>query len=69
MKSKNSASETLATLQKYFKQVDQLSDAFEHYLWSLVKKTIPLLKKGNLGAIFMVIKVIELEEKLDEMAA
>ncbi|KAJ3390907.1 SNARE-binding exocyst subunit S6 [Entophlyctis sp. JEL0112] len=68
-KSKKSPPDILDTLHKYFRQVDELIFQFETYLWEICKNTITLVKNGNTAAILRVIKIIETEEKADELAS
>ncbi|KAJ3140405.1 SNARE-binding exocyst subunit S6 [Physocladia obscura] len=68
-KSKRSPGDVLQVLNNYFRQVDNLIQQFEVYLWEVCKNTIALVKNGYTGAVLRLIKIIETEEKADEVAA
>lgn len=59
----------LSTLSNSFKRVDILEQQFDHYLWDLTSRTLDLLKTGHGSTIVRLVKIIEIEEKLDENAA
>ncbi|KAI9352595.1 exocyst complex component Sec6-domain-containing protein [Obelidium mucronatum] len=68
-KSKKSPQEVLDVLNNYFKQVDDLIIQFETYIWEVGKNTIALVKAGNTAAVLRLVKIIETEEKADELAS
>ena len=59
----------LSTLSNSFKKVDALEQSFDQYIWDLASKALDLLKTGNGSTIVRLVKIIEMEEKLDESAA
>ncbi|ORY37909.1 exocyst complex component Sec6, partial [Rhizoclosmatium globosum] len=68
-KSRKAPADVLETLNKYFQQVDDLIKQFEIYLWEVGKNTIALVKEGNSAGVLRLVKIIETEEKADEVAA
>ncbi|CAG8472560.1 9914_t:CDS:2 [Diversispora eburnea] len=56
------------TLEQYFQRLDELSNEFKEYLWSLTKGIMELAKNGQGAIIVSIVKVIEAEEKADERA-
>ncbi|KAJ3089212.1 SNARE-binding exocyst subunit S6 [Quaeritorhiza haematococci] len=63
------SSDVLATLDNYFKKTYKLSEEFDDYLWEVARNTLEIVRKGHPGAIVRMIKIIEVEERLDEEAA
>ncbi|KAI8621413.1 exocyst complex component Sec6-domain-containing protein [Chytriomyces sp. MP71] len=68
-KAKRSPPEVLDVLHQYFKQVDTVILAFEEYIWDVGRHTIELVKTGHNTAVLRLVKIIETEEKADELAA
>ncbi|KAJ3064946.1 SNARE-binding exocyst subunit S6 [Podochytrium sp. JEL0797] len=68
-KSRTSSQEVLDVLNNYFRQVDDLIVQFETYIWDVGRNTIALVKAGHCAAVLRLVKVIETEEKADELAA
>ncbi|KAI8832478.1 exocyst complex component Sec6-domain-containing protein [Chytriomyces cf. hyalinus JEL632] len=68
-KSKKSPPEVIEILNQYFKQVDSVIVAFEAYIWDVGRSTIALARTGHFAAILRLIKIVETEEKADELAA
>jgi hypothetical protein len=68
-KSQKASSDILNTLQIYFRQVDELVDAFEKYLWMIARNTIDLVKASRAYVVIRLVKIIETEERADEQAS
>ncbi|KAJ3113630.1 SNARE-binding exocyst subunit S6 [Phlyctochytrium bullatum] len=68
-RSRDASPEVIDTLKNYFERVDDLSEAFESYLWVVCSRTMELVKSGNVGAVVRVVKIIETEEQADEYAS
>ncbi|KAJ3211678.1 SNARE-binding exocyst subunit S6 [Dinochytrium kinnereticum] len=68
-KSRSSPDDVLDTLRNYFERVDDISEAFEAYLWMVGSRTLDLVKSGNTGAVIRLVKIIETEEQADEYAS
>ncbi|KAJ3321383.1 SNARE-binding exocyst subunit S6 [Boothiomyces sp. JEL0866] len=60
------SSDVLNTLNVMFKKLDQLEYKFESYFWELAKNSIELVKADFPSTVVRIIKIIEVEEKLDE---
>ncbi|KAJ3048787.1 SNARE-binding exocyst subunit S6 [Rhizophlyctis rosea] len=63
------SADVLNTLNEYFKKVDQLGTDFDMYFWNIVRRTLKLIKAGHASTIVQMVKVIEMEERADELAA
>lgn len=59
--------EMLTNLQTFFRRFDALMDDFENYLWQLVAKLLDIVRKGHLTTVVHILKIVEVEEKLDEI--
>ncbi|KAJ3413623.1 SNARE-binding exocyst subunit S6 [Chytridiales sp. JEL 0842] len=68
-KAQKSSGDILSTLQIYFRQVDDLVDSFEKYLWIIARNTMELIKKDRAYAVIRLVKIIETEERADEQAS
>ncbi|CAG8613834.1 9265_t:CDS:2 [Dentiscutata heterogama] len=63
-----SQDDVILILEQYFRKLDELSNEFVEYLWTLTKNMIELIKVGQGSVIVRVVKIIETEEKADERA-
>jgi exocyst complex component 3 len=61
--------EILSTLSNSFKKVDVLEQDFDQYIWDLTSKILDLLKTGHGSTIVRLVRIIEIEERLDESFA
>ncbi|KAI8801633.1 exocyst complex component Sec6-domain-containing protein [Cladochytrium replicatum] len=68
-KARGFSTDVMNTLNTYFQRVDEIASRFETFLWQLAKNVIPLVKKGNPSTVVRLVKIIEMEERADEMAA
>ena len=53
---------------KYFRRLDQVSDTFRQYIWALARNMIPLVRENQGSVIVRLLKIIEVEERFDELA-
>ncbi|KAH6562713.1 hypothetical protein BASA50_007432 [Batrachochytrium salamandrivorans] len=63
------SSDVLNTLSTMFKRLDHLEYKFDLYLWNLAKALIELVKSDHLSAVVRLVKIIEAEERADELMA
>ncbi|KAJ3190257.1 SNARE-binding exocyst subunit S6 [Gaertneriomyces sp. JEL0708] len=68
-KARRSPTDVQNTLYNYFNKVDQFESEFENYLFAIARNTVELVKNGHASAVVRMIKVIETEEKADELAS
>lgn len=66
---RGSSSDVLNTLNTMFRKLEHIEYRFENYLWDLAKNTIELVNQGFPSAVVRMIKLIEFEEKHDEIIA
>ncbi|CAB4432178.1 unnamed protein product [Rhizophagus irregularis] len=64
----SSQDDVVLTLKKYFKRLDEVSEDFENYFWTLSKNIMNLVRNGQGSVIVRIVKVIEAEEIADERA-
>ncbi|KAL2919037.1 SNARE-binding exocyst subunit S6 [Polyrhizophydium stewartii] len=69
VKARGCSSDVINTLNSMFKKLEQIEYKFDIYLWNLAKVTVELVKAGYSSAVVRMVKVIEAEERADEMAA
>ncbi|KAI8910000.1 exocyst complex component Sec6-domain-containing protein [Powellomyces hirtus] len=68
-KARRSPPDVLNTLHDYFHKVDLLEQDFEAHLFQLATYTVDLIKGGNASTVVRIVKVIETEERADEVAS
>ncbi|KAJ3284204.1 SNARE-binding exocyst subunit S6 [Borealophlyctis nickersoniae] len=68
-RARGSTADVLNTLQEYFKKVDQLEQEFDAYLWKIASRTVDLIKAGHASTVIQMVKIIETEERADEIAS
>ena len=59
----------LMLLGTHFASVDEISSVFQRRLWFLAKNLLTLVKAKNHGTIVTLLKVVEVEERADLLAA
>lgn len=64
--SRGCSTDVLNTLAVIFKPLDQIEYKLDSYFWDLARSSIDLVKGGFSGTLVRLIKIIEVEEKLDE---
>ncbi|KAJ3129089.1 SNARE-binding exocyst subunit S6 [Nowakowskiella sp. JEL0407] len=67
LKSQGSSGDVINTLNNYFQKVDQFAKKFEEYIWELSKNLVNLVKRNNGSVVVRLVKIIETEEKADEL--
>eukprot|EP00842_Homolaphlyctis_polyrhiza_P005725 jgi/Hompol1/6153/HPOL_002608-RA len=68
-KARGCSSDVLNTLTGIFKKLDQIEYKFDVYMWQLSKVVVELVKAGYRSAVIRLVKIIESEERSDELAA
>ncbi|KND01143.1 SNARE-binding exocyst subunit SEC6 [Spizellomyces punctatus DAOM BR117] len=68
-RARRSPADVLNTLHEYFHKVDQLEHEFEEYLFRLARRTVDLIKGGYASTVVRMVKIIETEERADEIAS
>lgn len=68
-RARGSTSDVINTLQEYFKKVDQLGQDFDGYFWQVASRTVNLIKFGYASTVVQMVKIIETEERADEMSS
>ncbi|KAJ3028606.1 SNARE-binding exocyst subunit S6, partial [Rhizophlyctis rosea] len=63
------SADTLNTLNEYFRKVDQLESDFDGYFWTIARRTLKLVMGGRGECVVQMVKVIEMEERADEVAS
>ncbi|KAI8816506.1 exocyst complex component Sec6-domain-containing protein [Fimicolochytrium jonesii] len=68
-KARRSPPDVLNTLHDYFHKVDQLEQDFENHLFKVARQTVDLIKTGHASTVVRIVKIIETEERADELAS
>ncbi|KAJ3162239.1 SNARE-binding exocyst subunit S6 [Geranomyces variabilis] len=68
-KARRSPPDVLNTLHDYFNKVDLLEQDFEDHLFQVARGTVDLIKSGHASTVVRLVKIIETEERADEVAS
>ncbi|KAJ1549688.1 SNARE-binding exocyst subunit S6, partial [Cladochytrium tenue] len=68
-RARGAGSDVQASLQTLFKPLAALAAAFEAHLWDLARATLELVKTRQFSTIIRVTKIVEAEERADELAS
>ncbi|KAI9034366.1 exocyst complex component Sec6-domain-containing protein [Hyaloraphidium curvatum] len=66
-RSKRSSADVILTLQQYFRRLDYVVAEFADYLWDLAHHVLDLVQAKQPSVVVRLAKIIEAEERLDEM--
>ncbi|KAI9099318.1 exocyst complex component Sec6-domain-containing protein [Phlyctochytrium arcticum] len=68
-RARKSPQDVLNTLHEYFHKIDRLEEEFETYIFKVARRTVDLIKGGYASTVVRIVKIIEMEERADEIAS